>query len=118
MQLKVCEACNQVSYEDFKKLDIRVAKVVKAEPHPNADKLVILLVDLGKCESQRQIVAGIRKHYPIEKLLGKKIIIIKNLQPVMLRGIESNGMLLAASENDKLGLLTVENDIAEGSKVS
>ena len=71
-QMKVCEACNQVSYEEFAKLDIRVAKVVKAEPHPNADKLVILLVDLGKCESQRQIVAGIRKHYPIEKLLGKK----------------------------------------------
>ena len=117
-QMKVCEACNQVSYEEFAKLDIRVAKVVKAEPHPNADKLVILLVDLGKCESQRQIVAGIRKHYPIEKLLGKKIIIIKNLQPVVLRGIESNGMLLAASANDKLGLLTVENDIEEGAKVS
>ncbi|MEK6863842.1 MAG: hypothetical protein AABX27_00990, partial [Nanoarchaeota archaeon] len=56
--------------------------------------------------------------YPIEKLLGKKIIIIKNLQPVVLRGIESNGMLLAASANDKLGLLTVENDIEEGAKVS
>lgn len=118
LELKACKACNHVTYEEFAKMDIRVGKVVKAEPHPNADKLVVLLVNFGKCMEERQIVAGIRKHYPIEKILGKKIIVITNLQPVLLRGIESNGMLLAASENEKLGLLTVENDIAEGSKVS
>ncbi|MBU2637579.1 MAG: methionine--tRNA ligase [Nanoarchaeota archaeon] len=117
-ELKACAACNHVSYEEFSKMDIRVGKVVKAEPHPNADKLVVLLVNFGKCMGARQIVAGVRKHYPIEKLMGKKIIVITNLQPVMLRGIESNGMLLAASENEKLGLLTVENDIAEGARVS
>ncbi|MDI6738187.1 MAG: methionine--tRNA ligase [Nanoarchaeota archaeon] len=117
-KLKACPACRHVTYEEFAKMDIRVGKVIKAEPHPNADKLVILLVSFGKAMEARQIVAGIKKFYPIEKLMGKKIIVITNLQPVMLRGIESNGMLLAASENEKLGLLTVENDIEEGSKIS
>ena len=116
-ELKACKACNHVSYEEFAKMDIRVGKVIKAEPHPNAEKLVILLVSFGNAMEARQIVAGIKKFYPIEKLMGKKIIVITNIQPVVLRGIESNGMLLAASENEKLGLLTVENDIAEGAKV-
>ncbi|HII15473.1 MAG TPA: methionine--tRNA ligase [Nanoarchaeota archaeon] len=119
VQMKVCEACNHVSYNDFKKLDIRVGKVIKAEPHPNAEKLVILLVSFGKCMEPRQIVAGIKKFYPIEKLMGRKIIVITNLQPVVLRGIESNGMLLAASDSSKehVVLLAPEHDIDEGSIV-
>lgn len=119
-ELKTCKACNHVPFEEFEKLDIRVAKIVKIEPHPSADRLYILLVDLGPGENQRQIVAGIRKYYKMEELLGRKIVMITNLQPALIRGIESNGMLLAAvdKDNDNVCLLAPERDMKEGTKVS
>jgi methionyl-tRNA synthetase len=103
----------QITFDDFEKLDLRVAEIIKVEKHPKADKLLVLQLKLGS--DRRQIVAGIAKDFTFEELLGKKIVIIANLKPVKLRGIESNGMLLAADDSDGMGLLTV--DVADGSLV-
>ncbi len=107
-----------IAYDDFAKLDLRIATIVKAEPHPNADKLLVLQVDLGT--EQRQIVAGIRAHYDPAALVGRQIVVVANLAPRMMRGLESNGMLLAASSADhtQVILLTPERPIAPGAGVS
>ena len=96
-----------IAYEDFAKLELRVAKVLEARPHPNADRLVLLQVDVG--DQQKQIVAGIRQHYTPEQLIGKLIVVVNNLEPAMLRGEASNGMLLAATSGEKVILLTVDD---------
>jgi methionine--tRNA ligase beta chain len=96
-----------ISYEDFAKLELRVAKVLEARPHPNADKLLLLQVDVG--DEQKQIIAGIRQHYTPEQLVGKLIVIVNNLAPAMLRGETSNGMLLAATSGDKVIVLTLDD---------
>ena len=96
-----------IAYEDFAKVELRVAKVLEARPHPNADRLMLLQVDVG--DEQKQIVAGIRAHYTPEQLVGKLIIIVNNLAPAMLRGESSNGMLLAASSEEKVIVLTVDD---------
>jgi tRNA-binding protein len=96
-----------ISYEDFAKLELRVARVLEARPHPNADRLLLLQVDAG--DEQKQIVAGIRQHYTPEQLTGKLIVIVNNLQPAMLRGETSNGMLLAATSDEKVIVLTVDD---------
>ena len=110
-----------ITYDDFVKLDLRVAKIISAEPHPNADKLIVLKVDLG--DHQRQILAGIRQWYDAETLVGKSIVVIVNLAPRKMRGLESNGMLLAASvkEGDEyrdVVVLTPDRDVPPGSGVS
>lgn len=105
-----------ISYEDFAKLELRVAKVLEARPHPNADKLLLLQVDVGN--EQKQIVAGIKAHYPPESLVGKSIVIVNNLAPAMLRGETSNGMLLAATSGEKVILLTPDDpDCIPGAKI-
>ena len=105
-----------ITYDDFAKLELRVAKVVEARPHPNADKLMLLQVDVG--DQQKQIVAGIRQHYTPEQLVGKLIVIVDNLAPVMLRGETSNGMLLAATSGEKVIVLTPDDaECVAGSKV-
>jgi tRNA-binding protein len=105
-----------ISYEHFSKLDLRVAKVLEARHHPNADKLMLLQVDVG--DEQKQIVAGIRQHYAPEQLVGKLIVIVNNLEPAMLRGETSNGMLLAATSADKVILLTIDDPAcAVGAKI-
>lgn len=103
------------SYEDFQKLDIRIAEIETAAPHPNADRLYVLGVKVG--EARKTLVAGIRAHYTEEELKGKKIVIIDNLDPVTIRGVESNGMLLAASDDAALTLVVPERPIAAGAKV-
>ncbi len=107
-----------VTFDEFVKLDLRVATVLKAEAHPNADKLIVLQVDLGT--EQRQLVAGLRGYYEPEALVGRQIIVVANLAPRMMRGLESKGMLLAATSADKTQviLLTTERPIGVGSKVS
>lgn len=93
----------------FSLLNLKVAEIKEAKDHPKAEKLVILKLSLGEQEPQRQIVAGIKGHYTKEELKGKKIIVVTNLKPAVLRGEESNGMLLAAgSDNGKIGLLNVK----------
>ena len=104
-----------VSLEEFKKFELRVAEIETVTAHPNADKLYVLGIKVG--EIRKTIVAGIRKHYSEEELKGKKIIVINNLEPAVLRGVESQGMLLAASEGDVLTVVVPERPIADGAQV-
>lgn len=103
------------SLEDFKKFEFRVAEIESVAPHPNADRLYVLGIKVG--ETRKQIVAGVRKFYGEDELKGKKIIVINNLDPAVIRGVESNGMLLAASEGDLLTLVTPERFIPDGAQV-
>jgi len=103
------------SYEEFQKLEIKIAEIETVAPHPNADRLYVLGLKVG--EVRKQIVAGIRAHYTEEELRGKKIVIIDNLDPVVIRGVESQGMLLAASTDTTLTLICPERPIADGAKV-
>ncbi len=108
---------NYVSYEDFAKLDIRIGTISSVEDHPNADKLYVILVDFDSSE-QRQIVAGIKKDYSKEELLGKQISVICNLKPAVLRGVASAGMLLAAvGSDDSSTLLCPEKKVSNNSRV-
>jgi methionyl-tRNA synthetase len=88
-----------ITIDDFAKVDLRVARVLKAEPVPGADKLLHLTVDAAEAEP-RSLVAGIAKAYTPEQLVGRKVVIVANLQPRKLRGIQSNGMIVAASLED------------------
>jgi methionyl-tRNA synthetase len=105
-----------IKYEDFAKLELRVAKVVEARPHPNADKLLLLQIDVGG--ETKQIVAGIRQHYTPEQLLGRLIVVVNNLEPALLRGEASQGMLLAATSGEKVVLLQPDDpECVLGAKV-
>ena len=106
-----------ITIEDFSQIDLRVAEIKSVEPHPNADKLLVLRIDAGDGIEGRQLVAGIRNHYKLEELVGKKIIIVNNLAPAVLRGVESQGMLLAAQDDDKIVILTTEKDVKPGAKI-
>ncbi len=106
-----------IQYDDFARVELRVARVLEARPHPNADKLLLLQVDLGE-GSPRQVVAGIKAHYAPEALVGKNIVVVANLAPAMLRGETSNGMLLAATSGEKVVLLTVDDpECVPGAKI-
>ena len=105
-----------ISIEDFRKVELRVATIKSAEPHPNADKLLVLQVDLG--DEQRQICAGIRGQYAPEELIGKQIVVVANLETAKLRGLDSQGMLLAASDDGRVVILTPEKSVAAGAKIS
>ena len=104
-----------ITYEDFKKIDLRVAKIIEAERIENSEKLIKLQIDLG--EEKRQIVAGIGKFYNPEDLINKQIVVVCNLQPKALMGLESNGMLLAASNEDQISLLIPDQEIPPGSTI-
>jgi len=114
-QVKNKDEENLISIEDFAKIQFRIAEVLEAEKVKGADKLLKLQIKIG--DERRQIVAGIAKHYTPEQLVGKKIVVVANLKPAKLRGIESQGMLLAASEGQNLTLITVDQDIESGAKV-
>lgn len=103
--------------DTFKRVDLRVAKVLEAERVQKSEKLVKLQIDLGEL-GKRQIVAGIAQYYSPEELVGKLIIVVANLKPAKLMGIESRGMLLAAKKDGQLKLLTVSGDIEPGAKIS
>lgn len=105
-----------VTYDDFAKIELRIARVLEARPHPNADKLMLLQIDVG--DAQKQIVAGIRQHYTPEQLVGKLIVVVNNLAPAMLRGETSNGMLLAATSSERVILLTADDpECVVGAKI-
>ncbi|MCA1685003.1 MAG: methionine--tRNA ligase subunit beta [Planctomycetia bacterium] len=105
-----------IAYDDFAKVELRVARVLEARPHPNADKLMLLQVDAG--DGPKQIVAGIRLHYTPEQLVGKSIVVVNNLQPAVIRGETSNGMLLAATSGEKVVLLSTDDpDCVAGAKI-
>jgi len=104
-----------ISIQDFSEIDLRVAEIKAVEEHPDADKLLVLKIDTG--DGEKQLVTGIKNHYSAEELVGKKIIVVNNLAPAVLRGVESQGMLLAARDGDKVVLLTTEKDVEPGSRV-
>jgi methionyl-tRNA synthetase len=110
-------APSTITIDDFKKVVLKVGKVIEASAHTNANKLLVLKVDLGGGET-RQVVSGIKQWYAPEQLVGKSVILVANLAPAMLRGVESQGMVLAASSGDQVILLSPEKDAAPGSKVS
>jgi methionyl-tRNA synthetase len=109
---------DNITFEEFKKIELRVAEIVSAEEIPGADKLFKLKINLGA--EERELAAGIKGHYQVEELVGKKIAVVANLLPRKIRGVESRGMLLAASNDDRssLTLLTVDRDIPNGSVIS
>jgi tRNA-binding protein len=109
-------AFDMISIDEFRKVELKVATIKSAEPHPNADKLLVLQIDLGS--EQRQIVAGIKNHYSSEDLIGRQVVVVANLETAKLRGMESQGMLLAASDGDRVVFLTPERTVTPGSKVS
>ena len=106
-----------IDFEDFTKVDLVVGKVLEAKEHPNADKLLVFKVDIGEDEP-RTIISGIKKWYAPEDLVGKNVIVVRNLAPRKMRGIESQGMLLAADFDDDLSLLSTLEDLKPGAKVS
>ncbi|MEW4370415.1 methionine--tRNA ligase [Paenibacillus kandeliae] len=109
------ESAPEISIDDFAKVELRVAQVIAAEPVKKADKLLKLQLDLGF--EQRQVVSGIAKFYTPEELVGRKVICVTNLKPVKLRGEESRGMILAASQGDQLTLATVPDSMPNGAIV-
>ena len=108
---------SEIAYEDFAKVELVVGKVLECKDHPDADKLLVFTVDIGE-ETPRTIISGIKKWYGVDDLVGKNVIVVKNLAPRKMRGIESQGMLLAADYKDDLTMLTTLKDMKPGSKVS
>ena len=110
-----------IDFDTWRKLDLRIGQVLSAEPHPNADRLIVMQVDLGS--EKRQLVAGLKEHYEPESLVGRKIVVLANLEPAKLRGVESQGMLLAATDTSESGeqvvsILMSDRDVSPGSKIS
>ncbi|NTV28784.1 MAG: methionine--tRNA ligase subunit beta [Candidatus Omnitrophica bacterium] len=101
--------------EDFQKLKLVVAQIKEVEPHPNADRLFVLKVDTGT--EVRQIVAGIRRSYTPEQLVGRRVALVANLDPAIIRGVESQGMLLAASDEVGVSVLSPDREVALGGAV-
>jgi methionyl-tRNA synthetase len=105
-----------VTFEQFKAMDIRIGKVMEAVDHPNADKLYILTIELGG--HTKKIVAGIKEHYTKEEVVNKQVVVMANLEPATIRGVQSEGMALATKDGEKLALLVPEKEVKVGSPVS
>jgi methionyl-tRNA synthetase len=104
-----------ISIEDFRKIELKVARIKEVSDHPSADKLYVITIELA--DKTRQIVAGIKACYTKEELLGRQIIVVDNLEPAVLRGVESQAMLLAASDEKGVALLTCDRQVSLGSPV-
>jgi methionyl-tRNA synthetase len=109
----------RISYDDFKKLDLRIGHVIAASDIEGADRLILLEVDIGE-EKARTIIAGMKAYYRPEDMVGRKIVVLTNLEPRKMRGILSDGMLLAAStlNFEQVKLLSVDGDMPPGAKIS
>jgi methionine--tRNA ligase beta chain len=105
-----------VTFEQFKALEIRIAKILSCEVHPNADKLYVVTLEVG--DKQKKVVAGIKNYYTPEELIGKSVVLLDNLETATIRGVQSEGMILATREGEKLAVLTPDREIASGSLVS
>jgi len=105
-----------ITFQEFQKMEVKVARVLAVEDHPNADKLMVIRADVGEA-APRILVAGLKDYYKNEELVGKLIVVLTNLEPARLRGIESKGMLLAAQEGNVVSVLTVDKQVAPGSPV-
>ncbi len=115
-QKKEDDKMEEITIDHFAKLDLKVAEIVEVKEHPNADKLLILKLNLG--DETRQVVSGIKQFYSPEDLIGKKVVLVANLKPIKLRGEESYGMILAAEKNGKLTLVSTLEDIEAGATIS
>ncbi|PIQ82053.1 MAG: methionine--tRNA ligase subunit beta [Candidatus Omnitrophica bacterium CG11_big_fil_rev_8_21_14_0_20_64_10] len=104
-----------VTIEEFKKLELRVGTIREARMHPNADRLLILSVEIGP--ARKQIVAGVARHYTPDRLVGRQVVVVDNLAPAQLRGELSEGMLLAAQDGEGLALIGPEKPVASGAVV-
>jgi methionine--tRNA ligase beta chain len=104
-----------ITIDQFRGVELRVGTIKAAEPHPNADRLLVLRVDVGG--EERQLVAGIRAHYDPATLVGRQVIVVANLEPAKLRGVESQGMVLAAADGERVVLLRPDDPVAPGSPV-
>ena len=115
---KMTKGKEEITFEDFSKLELKVGTIVSCEKHPKADKLLVEQIDLG--DETRQIVSGIAQFYKPEELLGKKVIVVMNLKPAVLRGVESQGMILCAASEDKkdLDIVTITKELVNGTEVS
>ena len=106
----------RITIDDLAKVQFKVARVLEAEKVEKANKLLKLQIQIG--DEKRQIIAGVAQHYSPEDMIGKKIVVVANLQPATIRGIESNGMLLAAEDEDGvLSLVGLDRDIKDGAKI-
>jgi len=106
----------EITIDDFAKVELKVGTVVKCEKHPKADKLLVSQVSLGN--ETRQIVSGIASCYSPEDMVGRKVIVVTNLKPANLRGVESQGMLLAGQHKKKIALATIAENLPDGTKIS
>ncbi len=104
-----------ITFEEFQRLDLRVAEIIEAREHPDADRLYVLTIDVGG--ETRQIVAGIRSSYGVDELAGKKVVVVNNIEPATIRGEESAGMLLAAGSEGGPILLVPEKNVPSGTTV-
>jgi len=104
-----------ITLEEFKKCQLIIARILEAQDHPDADKLYVLKIDTGS--QTKQLVAGIRQSYTKEDLVGRQIVVINNLQPAVIRGQESQGMLLAVSDGQGIALLKPEREVPLGTPV-
>lgn len=105
-----------ITFDEFKKIKLVTGKVVSVEDHPNADKLHIIKVDIGE-ENPRILVAGLKTHYEPVDLEGMTVVVVANLEPAKLRGVESRGMLLAAQDGEVVSVLTPDKPVSPGAKV-
>ena len=104
-----------VNIEEFKKFEFIVAQIKEVKEHPNADRLYVVKVDTGK--EERQLVAGIRRSYTPEQLIGRRVIVVNNLEPAVIRGEQSQGMILAASDDQGISILAPDREVVLGSVV-
>jgi methionyl-tRNA synthetase len=105
-----------ITIDDFKKIELKVAKVLEAERVEGSEKLIKLQLEIG--DEKRQILGGIGKYYEPEQLVGRQIIVVYNLEPRQMMGLESNGMLLAASDDSGISLLMPDREISSGSRIN
>ena len=105
-----------ITFDEFTRVELKVAEVISAQEHPNADKLLVLRIDLG--DEERQLVAGLKGHYEAAELAGKKIVVVANLESTPIRGMISQGMLLAAGDGETVSLLTIDKDVPVGSTIT
>ena len=104
-----------ITFDDFSKLKLQTGKVLEVEAHPNADRLYVLKVDIG--QETIQLVAGLKAHYQPEELKGRNVVILVNLEPKSLRGVDSCGMLLAAQSEGQVRIISPDGDLPAGSLV-
>ena len=104
-----------ITIEEFRKIELRIAEIKEVQDHPDADRLYLITLDLG--DRTKQVVAGIKKSYQKEDLVGRQVVVVDNLEPALLRGVESQGMLLAASDEQGIVIISPERKIALGSIV-